>query len=89
MTNATYFHRLEYIIPKSWFYNPSEVIKITLHFAPKNIVIKYDISFDREIEIQNEIYLIYLIKIYSSVGKLELQEYLNFNSTRIEKWIVK
>lgn len=89
MNDCKYFHRVEYIIPEGWYRNNIEVINVTLHFAPNNIVFNYKIYFDEEFNIDNEPHQKYLIKLYSNVDKLSLQIYLNQHSNRIEKWVVK
>jgi hypothetical protein len=79
-----FFFRVEYTVSSTWYTDAKEVISTTLHFAPNNIVSKFDIEFDSD----NGKELKYLIKIYSNSDKETLQKYLNSHSTRAENYKV-
>ena len=79
-----FFFRVEYTVSKGWFGDAEEIIKTCLHFAPTNIVSKYDISYEG-IDGKDEKYS---IKIYSNSDKETLQKYLDSHSTRAESYKV-
>ncbi len=79
-----FFFRVEYTVSKGWFSDAEEIIKTCLHFAPTNIVSKYDISYEG-IDGKDEKYS---IKIYSNSDKETLQKYLDSHSTRAESYKV-
>lgn len=79
-----FFFRVEYTVSSTWYTDAKEVISTTLHFAPTNIVSKYDISYEG-IEGKDDKYL---IKIYSNSDKETLQKYLDSHSTRAESYKV-
>lgn len=82
--SATHFFRVSYAVSKGWFRDAEEIVKTNMHFAPKNIVSDYEISYEG-IDSENENYL---IKVYSNVDKQTLQTYLDGSSTRAEKYVV-
>jgi hypothetical protein len=82
--DINYFMRVEYTVPINWFNDVKEIIYTTMHFAPKDIITKYEISFDGSDD-KNEYWM---IKIYSKSNKETVQNYLNGSSTRAEKYTV-
>ena len=82
--NSKYFMRIEYIVDTRLFNEPDEVLKATLHFAPKDIINKYEISYIGNEGKKSK----WLVKVYSNKNKIEMQKYLDTHVIRGEEYKV-
>ena len=81
---AEYFFRVLFAIDRNWYNNTREAINVTFHFAPKEIIKKYEIEQDETVNNK----LQFLVKVHSNVTKKEFAQWLKSSTTRAEEFKV-
>ena len=86
-----YFFRVEYHIENGIYGNPSDILETNLHFAKaKKKINSYEFCFDR-ISVggsYGDEYLVYLVKLYTNLNRIELGNYFNKNTVNNEDFII-